>query len=125
MLPGFGAGRGIAPEGFGVTGGFGKSVGSGEEICGAAGVSFFSTTSDCSATSVVGAAAFLVAAFLVAAFFAGFASAAGLTAGGYFSRNLRTTGGSTVDDADLTNSPISWSFARTSLLSIPKSFANS
>ena len=67
------------------------------------------------------------AAFFAAAFFAGafFASVAGLATGGNFSKNFRTTGGSTVDDAERTNSPISWSFARTSLLSIPISFANS
>jgi hypothetical protein len=69
------------------------------------------------------------AAFLTAAFFAGFSSAffvvAGLFTGGNFSKNFRTTGGSTVDEAERTNSPISWSFARTSLLSMPISFANS
>ena len=68
---------------------------------------------------------FFAAAFLAGAFFAGFSSAAGFATGGNFSRNLRTTGGSTVEDAERTNSPISWSFARTSLLSIPTSFANS
>jgi len=36
-----------------------------------------------------------------------------------------TTGGSTVDDADLTNSPISPSFDRTVLLGTPSSFASS
>jgi hypothetical protein len=41
------------------------------------------------------------------------------------SANLFTTGGSTVDDADLTNSPISLSLARTTLLSTPSSFASS
>jgi hypothetical protein len=76
-------------------------------------------------TSTTSAEAFLAAAFFAGAFFAGFASAAGFTTGGNFSRNFRTTGGSTVDDAERTNSPISWSFARTSLLSMPKSFANS
>jgi hypothetical protein len=39
--------------------------------------------------------------------------------------NRRTTGASTVDEADLTNSPISLSFSRTALLSTPKSLANS
>jgi hypothetical protein len=38
---------------------------------------------------------------------------------------LRATGASTVDDALLTNSPISLSFARTTLLSTPSSFASS
>ena len=75
----------------------------------------------CSAlTSPLGFAA----AFLAAAFLTGFFSSAGF-ASGYISMSLRTTGASTVDDADRTNSPISWSFARTTLLSIPSCFANS
>src|SRR6478752_6456475 len=41
------------------------------------------------------------------------------------SRRRRATGASTVDDADLTNSPCSLSRARTSLLVTPSSFANS
>ena len=44
---------------------------------------------------------------------------------GYASRNLRATGASTVEDADFTNSPSSLSFARTSLLVTPSSFASS
>ena len=39
--------------------------------------------------------------------------------------NRFTTGGSTVDDADLTNSPISLSLVRTTLLSTPSSLASS
>src|SRR5659263_579049 len=41
------------------------------------------------------------------------------------SRRRRTTGASTVDDADFTNSPSSLSFASTVLLSTPSSFASS
>jgi hypothetical protein len=41
------------------------------------------------------------------------------------SLSLRTTGASIVDDADRTNSPISWSLAMTALLSTPNSFASS
>ncbi len=41
------------------------------------------------------------------------------------SRSRRATGASTVDDADLTNSPCSFSRARTSLLVTPSSLANS
>ncbi len=41
------------------------------------------------------------------------------------SRSRRATGTSTVDDADLTNSPCSLSRARTSLLVTPSSLANS
>ena len=44
---------------------------------------------------------------------------------GYASRNLRATGASTVEDADFTNSPCSLSFASTSLLVTPSSFASS
>jgi hypothetical protein len=41
------------------------------------------------------------------------------------SLSLRTTGASIVDDAERTNSPISWSLAITALLSTPNSFASS
>jgi hypothetical protein len=92
----------------------------GFETGGATGVS--GITGDSTAVS---AGAFFAAAFFAGAFFAGFSSEAGFATGGNFSRNFRTTGGSTVEDAERTNSPISWSFARTSLLSIPTSFANS
>jgi pyridoxal/pyridoxine/pyridoxamine kinase len=121
LLPAFGIGLGIPGVGVeveaGETVGFGRS--DGEETSGAA----LEVGEVDSSTS--GAGDFFAAAFLAGAFLAGFSAAAGFTAGGYFSKNLRTTGGSTVDDAERTNSPISWSFARTSLLSIPKSFANS
>ena len=67
---------------------------------------------------------FLAALFFTAAFFTGLTSSLGL-ASGYKATSLRTTGASTVDDADRTNSPNSWSFASTSLLSMPNCFANS
>ncbi len=41
------------------------------------------------------------------------------------SLSLRTTGASIVDDAERTNSPISWSLAMTALLSTPNSLASS
>jgi hypothetical protein len=44
---------------------------------------------------------------------------------GKASLSLRTTGASTVDDADRTNSPNSWSLAMTTLLSTPSSLASS
>ncbi len=44
---------------------------------------------------------------------------------GNASRSRRATGASTVEDALLTNSPSSLSFARTSLLGTPSSFASS
>jgi hypothetical protein len=105
-------------------------------ISGAAGFSIFAFVScsrvdsgrearAASISSGVGAAAFLAAVFLAAVFLATFG--AGVTAfkSGNLSINLRTTGASTVDDAELTNSPTSCNFARSSLLSKPKSFANS
>jgi hypothetical protein len=67
----------------------------------------------------------LAAAFLAAGFFAAGAAAAASFISGNFSINLRTTGASIVEEAERTNSPTSWSFARSSLLSKPKSFANS
>lgn len=41
------------------------------------------------------------------------------------SRKRRATGGSTVEDADLANSPMSFNLSRTSLLSRPSSLASS
>jgi hypothetical protein len=55
---------------------------------------------------------------------AGFAAGADAAAGNA-SRSRRATGASTVDDALLTNSPSSLSFARTSLLGTPSSLASS
>ncbi len=42
-----------------------------------------------------------------------------------FSFNRRSTGGSTVDEAERTNSPMSFNIVRTVLLSTPSSFASS
>ncbi len=53
------------------------------------------------------------------------AGAAGAEPASRAPRNRRATGASTVLDADLTNSPISLSLARTVLLSTPSSFASS
>jgi len=44
--------------------------------------------------------------------------------GGNFSRIVRSTGASSVDDAELTYSPASFNAARRSLLVIPSSFAS-
>ncbi len=60
-----------------------------------------------------------------AAFFAGAFFGAAWVAVGNASRNRRATGGSTVEDALLTNSPSSLSLLRTSLLVTPSSFASS
>ena len=70
------------------------------------------------AGGALGAGAFLAGAF------AGAAEPAPSSAP-YLSMNFFLTGGSTVDDADLTNSPISLSLARTTLLSTPSSLASS
>ena len=64
-----------------------------------------------------GAADVLAAAFLAARFFGGFFSNS--------SANRRTTGASMVEDADRTNSPMSFSLVRTTLLVTPSSFASS
>jgi hypothetical protein len=68
-----------------------------------------------SATGLAGAAA---GAF-DAVFFAGGGSLAS------FSLSRLSTGASTVEEADLTNSPMSFSKLRTVLLSTPSSFASS
>lgn len=62
---------------------------------------------------------------LLADFLAAFASAAAFQASPRCSVRRRTTGGSTVEEADLTNSPMSLSAASTSLLGTPKSLASS
>jgi hypothetical protein len=78
-----------------------------------------------SISSCVGSA-FLAAAFLAAGFFgAAETASAAVFISGNFSINLRTTGASIVEEAERTNSPTSCNFARSSLLSKPKSFANS
>jgi hypothetical protein len=64
-----------------------------------------------------GAVDVLAAAFLAARFFGGFFSNS--------SANRRTTGASIVEDADRTNSPMSFSLVRTTLLVTPSSFASS
>jgi hypothetical protein len=56
-------------------------------------------------------------------FFSGFLVGAGSLAS--FSRRRRTTGASTVEEADRTNSPMSPNVVRTVLLSTPSSFASS
>jgi hypothetical protein len=71
----------------------------------------------------------LAADFLAPGFLAlSLTSAAGAAAAssmGNVSRILRTTGGSMVDDADRTNSPFSFKWLSSILLSTPSSFASS
>ena len=89
-------------------------------------------TGACGATGAAGAGTFFAAggaagaaaALAGAAFFTGGASGAAC-APPNASRRRRATGASTVEDADLTNSPCSLSRARTSLLVTPSSLANS
>ena len=76
------------------------------------------------ATGAVGAAGEPALETDAVFFAAGFTSGAAAAAGSA-SRSRRTTGASTVDDAERTNSPISWSLVMTTLLSIPSSLASS
>ena len=106
---GAGAACGCSAAGAGGAGGSG--VGGGAAGLGAAGF-------------CAGGATSLTAAFAAAAPLPAVFSCAGLPPPND-SRSRRATGASTVDDADLTNSPCSPSRARTSLLVTPSSFANS
>ncbi len=81
-------------------------------------------TSAGSVDAASAAVAFFAGAFL-AAFLAALASAAVFQASPCVSSRRRATGASTVEDADLTNSPMSLSAARTSLLGTPNSLASS
>jgi hypothetical protein len=127
--PGVGPGRAVGPgvgpaAAGGVSGGCSRAGGGGAGGAGAGGgggADGLGATGFCAAGAGVGrAAAALAAAAPLPAVFAG----AGLPPP-KDSRSRRATGASTVDDADLTNSPCSLSRARTSLLVTPSSLANS
>lgn len=140
--PGVGPGRDGAGAGADAAGWAG-AAGAGADAAGWAGAAGCAGAGGCGAAGLgaagfagaggagVGAAA--AAAVAGVAEVAGAAGAAGvplpaLFAGAglsNFSRNRRATGASTVDEADLTNSPCSLSVARSSLLVTPSSFANS
>ena len=75
--------------------------------------------SACAPSAVLAADAFAADAFLAGAFLAGGGSLAS------FSLSRLSTGASTVEEADRTNSPMSFSMLRTVLLSTPSSFASS
>ena len=141
LLPGRAAGFGVSVVGVagvaGVAGFAGVAAALSSGICGVgattsaaardalrASRSTPSSAANSAASAGSTSALFLAALFFAAAFLTGFFSSTGF-ASGYSAINLRTTGASTVDDAERTNSPISWSFARTSLLSMPSCFANS
>jgi len=123
---GLGPGRG--PGAPGAAGGAGGAVGA--AAAGAAGgagglgAAGFGPGATGAATAAGAAAAVTVVSGAGGAALAGAFSAAGLLPPND-SRRRRATGASTVDDADLTNSPCSLSRARTSLLVTPSSLANS
>jgi hypothetical protein len=102
----------------------------GASVRGAAALVRSSTApSDDATTSAGGAAASpsvvapAAVAVLAAAFLAGFFTGGGSLAS--FSLSRLSTGASTVEEADRTNSPMSFSMLRTVLLSTPSSFASS
>lgn len=115
---GFGPGRG---PGFvaGLLAAAGASTGAGFSAAGAAGASGAAA----GASAGAGLAASLVSALAGAA--GAEVAAAALSCSPYSFLNRFATGGSMVEDADLTNSPISFSFSRTNLLSTPNSLASS
>ncbi len=113
-----GAGTGAA-EAAGATG-CGETSGAVGTV-GAAGV----LTSGADPGTSVGTVGLAAAGAFLAVFFAG---AGGVSPGGgagKASRSLRTTGASTVEEAERTNSPMSWSLVTRTLLSIPSSLASS
>jgi hypothetical protein len=139
LLPGRGppgrgtVGRGAAGPGFGPAdaaaaagrSGIGAGLGAVGGTSGAGATGCGSSIGAGAGDEAVPAGTFLAAVFAAAlagaAFFAGGATGASANA----SLNFRTTGASTVDDADRTNSPRSPNFARTTLLSTPNSLASS
>jgi len=142
--PGFGAaGPGRGPGAAGAAGVAGAAVAAGAEGAawtggavgtGAAGlgaVGMGRAAGACGVGALGTGAAVGAGAGAAAATFSGAAAGAlpaafsGALAPPNASRSLRATGASTVEDADLTNSPSSLSRARTSLLVTPSSFANS
>jgi hypothetical protein len=120
---GAGLGRGLPRGAGGATG-----LGAGALAAGVAGRGGSGIAAG--AAGVADAAGAAGAAAAAAAFAGDFLATAPLPAGAALpppndSRSRRATGASTVDEADLTNSPCSLSRARTSLLVTPSSFANS
>jgi hypothetical protein len=72
-----------------------------------------------------GASGTASAVFAAGAFFAVFLGGGGGGSLASFSLSRLSTGASTVEEADRTNSPMSFSMLRTVLLSTPSSFASS
>lgn len=147
--PGLGAGFGASAPGFGVAFGAAGCAGFAAPSFGVAGPGFLAAGALAPGLGAPGfGAEVVVAARLAAGFGAGFAAdlAGGLGAAffavppfapdllspeasplcdAYTSFNRRTTGASTVEEAERTNSPIDSSFASTSLLVVPSSLASS
>ena len=112
-----GSATGASAFGDSTTGaGVASAAGAGRST-GACGAAFLAGSAGATGAVACGAADVLAAAFLAARFFGGFLSNS--------SANRRTTGASIVEDADRTNSPMSFSLVRTTLLVIPSSFASS
>jgi hypothetical protein len=137
-LPGFGAGRGpgVAPgvgPGRAALGGGGacgcSAAGAGAGVAGGCGAG--SAACGLGSTDGLGLGGFpgFAGALAASALAATAPLPVALPCAGFAppndSRNRRATGASTVEDADLTNSPCSLSRARTSLLVTPSSLANS
>jgi len=135
--PGRGTAAGCGRVGWGPVGWGPVGAAGGADVAGAAGVTGSAGAGDGGAVGAVAAgtstgtlaaavadvacspSAFLAAAFLAGAFLTGGGSLAS------FSLSRLSTGASTVDEADRTNSPMSFSMLRTVLLSTPSSFASS
>ncbi len=128
---GAGLGPGVAPPGRGPGVGAAGRAGAGADATAAGAAGSAGAAAGSGGAAGLAAGAFSGAGALAAAFFAGapLPSALTFSAAGFAppkdSRSRRATGASTVEDADLTNSPCSLSRASTSLLVTPSSLANS
>ena len=91
----------------------------------AAGASTLGAAGAAGAEAAAAAADFLLAGFFTPSLPSAAGPAGAATWTGNVSRILRTTGGSMVEDADLTNSPFSFRWLSNILLSTPSSFASS
>jgi hypothetical protein len=118
-------GLGGPGDGVGVAGAVGASAAAAGTSGAAGGATGSATGAGCGSGTGTGAAAVSGAGAASAAAFLAGALRAGFWVGvGNASRTWRSTGASTVDDADFTYSPISCSLASTSLLVTPSSFAS-
>ena len=126
MRDGSGSGARVSGTGSVVGGSAGAAAGGATGAAGAAGRGGGGVTTAGSGAGRGGAvvtAAGTSAGGAATAFFSDFLAGCGSLAS--FSRRRRTTGASTVEEADRTNSPMSPNVVRTVLLSTPSSFASS